>query len=416
MDIVLEPVEARVLGSLLEKERTVPATYPLTMSALLTACNQATSRDPVMELDEARVEAAVESLKAMKLVRRVLPSHGSRVVKYRQVADEVLALDSAQRAVVTLLLLRGPQTPMELRARSERIHTFADADAVERTLTEMASWGDPLVRLLPRRPGQREARWAHLLSGEPSTDGSASPGPAALAESAPGVGPGHQPDNPLTGAGPGHRPTDTMSATSAAGASATSHVETGLDGGPAFSSSPAGPPGPSSPGPDPRTPSPPRPDPAVHGSLAALAGTWIGPGQGRYPTVEDFAYAEQVEIVPVPGKPILSYRSTSRSPDGSKALHAESGFLRLAADGSVELVVAAGPGIVEACSGLVEDEGGVVEVVLASDVVAGTLTAVEVTSTERTYRVEGDTLTYEIAMSAVGQPAAPHLQAVLART
>ncbi len=356
VDIVLDVVEARVLGSLLEKERTVPATYPLTMSALLTACNQSTSRDPVMVLSEAEVAAAIESLKDRRLVRRVLPSHGNRVVKYRQVADEVLGLDDAQRAVVTLLLLRGPQTPMELRARTERIHPFADAEAVERTLSDMAGWGEPLVRLLPRRPGQREARWAHLLSGEPSEDGPGRP---------------------------------------AGGAPAAEQVAAPMGGS---------------------TPSAvPAPDPAVHGPLAALAGTWVGPGQGRYPTVDDFTYAEQLELVPVPGKPLLAYQSSTRAPDGARALHAESGFFRLGADGTVELVVAAAPGIVEACSGVVEDQGGIVEVVLASDVVAGTPTAVEVTATERTYRVEGDVLTYEVVMAAAGQPSSPHLRARLTR-
>lgn len=354
MDIVLNPVEARVLGSLLEKERTVPATYPLTMAALLTACNQATSRDPVMELAEADVEGAIESLKAMHLVRRVLPSHGSRVVKYRQVADEVLALDSAQRAVVTLLLLRGPQTPMELRARAERLHPFTDAEAVERTLAEMAGWGTPLVHLLPRRPGQREARWVHLLSGEPVDAPPAAP--------------------------------------------PSSHAGTVM-----------------APAPTAVSPVPPPPDPALHGPLAPLAGTWIGPGQGHYPTVADFTYAERIEVVPVPGKPLLSYRSSTRTPEGG-ALHAESGYFRLVADGSVELVVAAGPGIVEACSGVVEAAGATVELMLVSDLVGGTPSAVEVTSTERSYRVDGDVLTYEIAMAAVGQAATSHLRATLTRS
>lgn len=167
MELELTPVEARVLGSLLEKERTVPATYPLTMKALLAACNQTSSRDPVMVLAEAEVEAAIETLKAHKLMRKVLPSHGDRSVKYRQVAVEVLTVDEPQRALLTVLLLRGPQTPQELKTRTERLHPFADAAAVEEVLTDMAGWGDPLVRLLPRRPGQRDARWAQLLTGEP---------------------------------------------------------------------------------------------------------------------------------------------------------------------------------------------------------------------------------------------------------
>lgn len=168
---MLTPAEVRVLASLLEKERTVPATYPLTMSALLTACNQTTSRDPTMELDEADVSDAVEALKAHRLVRRVLPSHGNRTVKYRQVADEVLGLDDAARAIVAVLMLRGPQTAQELKSRSERIHLFGDVAAVEEALADLSAWRDPLVRRLPKRSGQRDARWAHLLAGEPEAAG-----------------------------------------------------------------------------------------------------------------------------------------------------------------------------------------------------------------------------------------------------
>lgn len=348
VDIVLDAVEARVLGSLLEKELTVPATYPLTLKALLGACNQTSSRDPLMDVGEAEVEAAIDSLKAHKLVRRVLPSHGNRSVKYRQVADEALALDDAQRAVLTVLLLRGPQTPMELRTRTERLHAFADAEAVQATLEDMATWGDPLVRLLPRRSGQRDARWAHLLSGEPSDD--AAPGAAApRAERRP------------------------------------------------------------------EAPAAPPPDPALHGEVLALLGRWIGPGQGTYPTIAGFAYAEEIELVPVPGKALVAYRSSTRAADDGRALHGESGFLRLLGGGEVEMVVAAGPGIVETASGLVDDSGPGIEVVLASDAVVGTRTAKAVTATERTYRVEGDTLTYEISMAAVGEPLTSHLRATLHR-
>ncbi|HEX7133537.1 MAG TPA: YceH family protein, partial [Iamia sp.] len=178
MDIVLTPVEARVLGSLLEKELTVPATYPLTMKVLVSACNQTSSRDPLMDLGDAEVEAAVDGLKAHRLVRKLLPSHGNRSVKFRQVAVEVLTVDEAQRAILTVLLLRGPQTPQELKTRTDRLHAFADVDEVEDVLADMARWGEPLVRLLPRRPGQRDARWAHLLSGEPDLSAS-EPAPAA---------------------------------------------------------------------------------------------------------------------------------------------------------------------------------------------------------------------------------------------
>lgn len=348
MDIVLTTVEARVLGSLLEKELTVPATYPLTMKALISACNQTSSRDPLMDLAEPEVEAAVDALKAHKLVRKVLPSHGNRSVKFRQVAVEVLTVDEAQRAVLTVMLLRGPQTPQELKTRTERLHPFADAEAVEEVLTDMARWGDPLVRLLPRRPGQRDARWAHLLSGEPDLS-APTPAPAAPARVA-----------------------------------------------------------------APAAPAPPAAE-AVHGPLAALAGTWTGPGQGRYPTIEGFSYAERLEIVPIPGKPRLSWRVTTRAADDGRGLHAESGFLRLTDEGEVELVLALGSGVVEVSTGLVEADGSALELVLSSDTVAGTPTAKSVTATERTYRVSGDTLTYEVAMAAVGHPLTPHLTATLTR-
>lgn len=347
MELDLSPVEARVLGSLLEKERTVPATYPLTMSALVTACNQSSSRAPVMTLSEAEVEAAVESLKARKLVRRVLASHGARATKHRQVADETLGLDGPSGAVMALLLLRGPQTPQELLTRAERLHRFRTPDEVEATLRALAEREPPLVRLLPRQPGQRGARWAHLLSGEPdvAADGAA----------------------------------------------------------------PAPPPAP------PTAPRPPAVQAALHGELRALVGTWIGSGEGRYPTIESFGYTEEIVIEPVPDKALLTYRSRTRAVDDGRGLHAESGFLRLLGDGAVELVVAAGPGVVEVASGLVDDGATALEVVLASDAVVTTPTAKSVTATERTYRVAADTLTYDIAMAAVGEPLTHHLSARLQR-
>lgn len=347
---VLSPVETRVLGALLEKERTVPATYPMTLNALVSACNQSSSRDPVMALTETEVEEAFDRLRAEKLVRRVLPTTGSRATKYRHVAQDELTVDDPQRAVLTVLLLRGPQTPQELKTRSERIHAFADAEEVEATLEDMAGWGEPLVRLLSRRSGQRDARWAHLLSGEPRDD----PAPPAAPRS---------------------------------------------DADPARQSLAA-----------------PPPDPALHGALGPLAGTWTGPGEGRYPTIQGFGYQERIEFTPVPGKPILAYRSTTTASNDGRNLHGESGFLRLKGDGVVEMTVASAPGVVEVCSGLVEVEATGPEVVLASDAVAGTPTAKEVTATERTYRVEGDLLTYDIAMAAVGQPMTHHLHATLRRT
>lgn len=161
--VVLDPIEQRVVGSLLEKERTVPDTYPMTLNGLRTACNQSSGRDPVMALDEREVQVALDALRAAGLTRVLHPSHGARQPKYRQVVDEVLHLDGGERAVITLLLLRGPQTPGELRSRSERLHAFADLGEVEAALLALADREVPLVAELERRPGQKEGRWIHLL-------------------------------------------------------------------------------------------------------------------------------------------------------------------------------------------------------------------------------------------------------------
>jgi uncharacterized protein YceH (UPF0502 family)/SAM-dependent methyltransferase len=159
----LDAVEQRVLGSLLEKERTVPATYPLTLNALRSACNQSSGRDPVVDLGEHEILTAIDRLKADGLARIVHAGAGSRATKYRQVLDERLDLDKAQRAVITLLLLRGPQTPGELRSRSDRLYEFHDLDAVDRALQALRARDEPLVAELERRPGQKERRWTHLL-------------------------------------------------------------------------------------------------------------------------------------------------------------------------------------------------------------------------------------------------------------
>jgi uncharacterized protein YceH (UPF0502 family) len=169
----LDAIDQRVLGSLLEKERTVPATYPLTLNALRSACNQTSGRDPLMKLADHEVTAAIDRLKAAKLARIVYAGTGARATKYRQVLDERLGLDDAERAVVTVLLLRGAQTPGELRTRSERLHAFATPDEVEATLAKLAAREEPLVAELDRQPGRRESRWAHLL------------GPVDVAASAP---------------------------------------------------------------------------------------------------------------------------------------------------------------------------------------------------------------------------------------
>lgn len=159
----LDDVEQRVVGSLLEKERTVPASYPMTLNALRTACNQSSSRDPVVDYDDATVVAAVDRLKARGLARMVYASHGSRVVKYRQVLDERLDLADADRALLTVLLLRGPQAAGELKTRTERLHPFADRGEVEACLGALAGADAPLVREQDRQPGQQDTRWVHLL-------------------------------------------------------------------------------------------------------------------------------------------------------------------------------------------------------------------------------------------------------------
>jgi uncharacterized protein YceH (UPF0502 family) len=163
MQLELDPTEQRVIGSLLEKERTVPDTYPMTLNGLRTACNQSSGRDPILHLSDLDVTTALDRLRGAGLTRVLHPSHGARQPKYRQVLDEVLGLDPAERAVVTLLLLRGAQTPGELRSRSDRLHPFASLSEVEQTLSSLAQRAEPLVEELDRRPGQKEQRWIHRL-------------------------------------------------------------------------------------------------------------------------------------------------------------------------------------------------------------------------------------------------------------
>lgn len=179
---VLDPVDQRVLGSLLEKQRTVPASYPLSVNALRTACNQSSSREPVVDYDEATVELAARALKARGLLRIVWADTGRRTLKYHQLLDEVLELAEDERALVTVLLLRGPQSPGELRVRSERLHTFTDREAVETTLHRMAGREGPLVAELERRPGQQDHRWVHLL-GPVDIGDAAPPAPVVDRES-----------------------------------------------------------------------------------------------------------------------------------------------------------------------------------------------------------------------------------------
>ncbi len=180
---MLTVIEARVIGCLLEKERTVPDQYPLTLNALVTACNQATSREPVMRLDDTDVEVAIASLKAAGWLRIVHPSHGRSVTRYRQVADEKLAIEPAHSALLAVLLLRGPQTSAELRSRSERQHSYDSVTAVDGELQAMADAG--LVVRLERHPGQKEQRWRQLIADEAEF---VAPSAASFASGAIGAG------------------------------------------------------------------------------------------------------------------------------------------------------------------------------------------------------------------------------------
>jgi uncharacterized protein YceH (UPF0502 family) len=155
--------EGRVLGALVEKELTTPQGYPLTDNALLAACNQTTSRDPVVSYDVATVRVAVRSLREQGLLRTVHRT-GERSDKHRHELPAALDLSLEQVAVLAVLLLRGPQTPAEVRARTERMHAFASLEEVERVLAELAAHSEPLAMRLERQPGRKEARWAQLLA------------------------------------------------------------------------------------------------------------------------------------------------------------------------------------------------------------------------------------------------------------
>jgi uncharacterized protein len=156
----LDAIEIRVLGVLLEKEQTTPEVCPLTVNAVLAGCNQKTNREPVMELTEGQVVEALERLRQEVLVWR---SEGARSEKWQQSVVRRWGLDRAGKALMTLLLLRGAQTPGELRTRSDRLHPFATLQEVEDALQRMATIDEPLVAEQPRRPGQKEIRWIHLV-------------------------------------------------------------------------------------------------------------------------------------------------------------------------------------------------------------------------------------------------------------
>lgn len=177
---VLSLLETRVLGVLAEKERTVPDTYPLSLNALIAGCNQKTSRDPVINATETEVQAAIDSLKAMTLV---IESSGGRVPRYSHNIERVLQVPKQSGALLTMLMLRGPQTAGELRINCDRLHNFADISAVEAFLRELAERpAGALVAELPRQPGARENRWMHLLSGPPAAQDAAANASASVSE------------------------------------------------------------------------------------------------------------------------------------------------------------------------------------------------------------------------------------------
>jgi uncharacterized protein YceH (UPF0502 family) len=177
----LSLLETRVVGVLYEKQHTVPDTYPLTLNALVSGCNQKTSRYPVIDASESEVQAAIDSLKGCNLV---IETSGGRVARYSHNVERVLQVPRQSAALLMALMLRGPQTPGELRTGTERLHRFADISSVEGFLNELAERpAGALVIELARAPGSRESRWAHLLSGAPAIDAQAAAPASARAGS-----------------------------------------------------------------------------------------------------------------------------------------------------------------------------------------------------------------------------------------
>ena len=177
----LGPADVRVLGSLLEKQRTTPDAYPLSLNALRLACNQSTNRDPVVDYDEAQVREALHRLERRGLVR-LASGRGSRAAKYRHLLAEALPMSDAEQATMAVLMLRGAQTPGELKQRTERMHAFAHLEDVSATLARLIERG--LVQRLPRRPGQKEERYEQLLDGPSGSDPYAAQGPPVEADRA----------------------------------------------------------------------------------------------------------------------------------------------------------------------------------------------------------------------------------------
>jgi uncharacterized protein YceH (UPF0502 family) len=186
---ILSPLELRALGVLVEKQYTVPDSYPLSLNALLLGCNQKTARDPLMSASEGELLAVLDELKALGLV---IESSGSRVMRYEHNLGRALRVPSQSVAILTLLMLRGPQTAAELRVSTERLHRFADISSVEGFLDELAERaaeaGGPLVVKLARAPGEREARWAQLLGGPVMTVSAAGSLPIDASADAIGAG------------------------------------------------------------------------------------------------------------------------------------------------------------------------------------------------------------------------------------
>jgi uncharacterized protein YceH (UPF0502 family) len=176
-----DAVEIRVLGCLIEKQRTTPDAYPLSLNALTAGCNQKSSRDPIVDLSESEVQAAVDNLKRLSLV---LETSGGRVMRYAQNFGRVFGVPAQATALLAVLMLRGPQTVGELRINSERLHRFADTSSVEAFPRELGNRPEgALVVELTRQPGAREPRWAHLLSGPPAVQ----PASTASASASPGT-------------------------------------------------------------------------------------------------------------------------------------------------------------------------------------------------------------------------------------
>lgn len=170
MELQLDPIETRVLGCLIEKDLSTPDYYPLTLNALVNACNQRSNRDPVLALSSDSVEEALESLRQKRLTT-IITGPGLRVAKYEHRCGEVFNLSRPQLAVLAELMIRGQQTPGELNSRSERMHSFSDIEEVQYTLEQLAALEpDPLVKQLNRQIGTKEPRWMHLLSGEATAE------------------------------------------------------------------------------------------------------------------------------------------------------------------------------------------------------------------------------------------------------